>query len=117
MRVAKASSDKRTADVGANLFIGNLDPDIDEKLLYDTFTAFGGVVDAPRVMRDPETGNSKGFGFVKYETFEAFRYNGRFSYVPYFAASFQIARFKCHPNSEFSGDTKDTSGDVRTRLL
>ena len=36
-------------DVGANLFIGNLDPDVDEKLLYDTFSAFGGISGAPKV--------------------------------------------------------------------
>ena len=32
IRVNKASQDKRQADVGANLFIGNLDPDVDEKV-------------------------------------------------------------------------------------
>ena len=32
IRVNKASQDKDTLDVGANLFIGNLDPDVDEKV-------------------------------------------------------------------------------------
>ena len=32
IRVNKASQDKKTQDVGANLFIGNLDPDVDEKV-------------------------------------------------------------------------------------
>ncbi|KAF5178695.1 Splicing factor 3b subunit [Thalictrum thalictroides] len=36
-----ASQDKKSLDVGANLFVGNLDTDLDEKLLYDTFSAFG----------------------------------------------------------------------------
>ncbi|GIL75001.1 hypothetical protein Vretimale_2469 [Volvox reticuliferus] len=71
IRVNKASQDKRQADVGANLFIGNLDPDVDEKLLYDTFSAFGVIVNTPKIMRDPETGNSRGFGFVSYDCFEA----------------------------------------------
>jgi splicing factor 3B subunit 4 len=71
IRVNKASTDKKTQDVGANLFIGNLDPDVDEKLLYDTFSAFGVVVSTPKIMRDPETGNSRGFGFVSYDCFEA----------------------------------------------
>lgn len=31
-------------DVGANLFVGNLDPEVDEKLLYDTFSAFGMIL-------------------------------------------------------------------------
>ena len=55
LKVSKTSADRRTAEVGANLFIGNLDPDIDEKLLYDTFSAFGVVVSTPKVMRDPTT--------------------------------------------------------------
>ena len=36
MRVNKASQDKDSADVGANLFIGNLDPDLDEKVSSDS---------------------------------------------------------------------------------
>uniref|UniRef100_A0A7N2M010 RRM domain-containing protein n=1 Tax=Quercus lobata TaxID=97700 RepID=A0A7N2M010_QUELO len=147
IRVNKASQDKKSLDVGANLFIGNLDPDVDEKLLYDTFSAFGVIVTNPkvyslfylhsfmhfmrswgsfetypqcsklwgkwcitfcsssgttmthvlgertgceplltlkwvpissclslhgtRIMRDPESGNSRGFGFISYDSFEA----------------------------------------------
>ena len=40
--------------------MGNLDPEIDEKLLYDTFSAFGVILQTPKIMRDPDTGNSKG---------------------------------------------------------
>jgi splicing factor 3B subunit 4 len=58
-------------DVGANLFVGGLAPDVDEKALYDTFSAFGAVVATPRVVRDPDTGLSKGFGFVSFDSFEA----------------------------------------------
>jgi splicing factor 3B subunit 4 len=72
VRISKASSDKtRTAEVGANLFIGNLAPEVDEKSLFDTFSAFGTIVSAPRVMRDLDTGASKGFGFVNFDSFEA----------------------------------------------
>ncbi|KHN19421.1 Splicing factor 3B subunit 4 [Glycine soja] len=71
IRVNKASQDKKSLDVGANLFIGNLDPDVDEKLLYDTFSAFGVIVTNPKIMRDPDTGNSRGFGFISYDSFEA----------------------------------------------
>ncbi|XP_010942024.1 uncharacterized protein [Elaeis guineensis] len=71
IRVNKASQDKKSLDVGANLFIGNLDPDVDEKLLYDTFSAFGVIVTNPKIMRDPETGNSRGFGFISYDSFES----------------------------------------------
>jgi splicing factor 3B subunit 4 len=43
IRVNKASQDRKALDVGANLFIGNLAPEVDEKDLYDTFSAFGGI--------------------------------------------------------------------------
>ena len=55
----QASQFKRDQSVGANLFIGNLDPDVDEKLLYDTFSAFGVIMQHPKVMRDPDSGASK----------------------------------------------------------
>ncbi|KAI9492492.1 hypothetical protein BDB00DRAFT_828457 [Zychaea mexicana] len=71
IRVNKATSDKKNLDVGATLFIGNLDPDVDEKLLYDTFSAFGVIVQTPKIARDPETGNLKGFGFVSFDNFES----------------------------------------------
>ncbi len=41
------------------------------QLLYDTFSAFGVVVATPKIMRDPDTGGSRGFGFVGYDCFEA----------------------------------------------
>ncbi|KAL7506040.1 hypothetical protein ACHAXN_006492 [Cyclotella atomus] len=77
LRVNKSSLDKKAGtgsslDVGANLFIGNLDPnDVDDKLLYDTFSAFGTIVRPPKIMRDDMTNQSKGFGFVSYDSFEA----------------------------------------------
>lgn len=76
IKVSKSSFDKKTGvnalDVGANLFIGNLDPvDVDEKLLYDTFSSFGTIIKPPRIMRDEMTNQSKGYGFVSYDSFEA----------------------------------------------
>uniref|UniRef100_A0A1I7UQY1 RRM domain-containing protein n=1 Tax=Caenorhabditis tropicalis TaxID=1561998 RepID=A0A1I7UQY1_9PELO len=38
------SAHEKNMDVGANIFIGNLDPEVDEKLLYDTFSAFGVIL-------------------------------------------------------------------------
>jgi len=70
IRVNKASQDKKTLDVGANLFIGNLDIEVDEKLLYDTFSAFGIIIATPKIMRDPD-GTSRGFGFVSFDSFDA----------------------------------------------
>lgn len=71
IKVNKATQDKRSLDVGANIFIGNLDPDVDEKLLYDTFSAFGGIIQNPKIMCDPDSGLSRGYGFVSFESFEA----------------------------------------------
>jgi splicing factor 3B subunit 4 len=67
----QASADKqKTIEVGAELFIGNLDPMVDEKTLYDTFSRFGSLIQAPKIARD-EAGLSKGYGFVSYSNFEA----------------------------------------------
>lgn len=67
----QATSDKKNLDVGATLFIGNLDPEVDEKMLYDTFSAFGLIVHTPKISRDPETGGVKGFGFISFDNFES----------------------------------------------
>lgn len=71
IKMNKSAQDKRQVEVGANVFIGNLDQEVDEKLLYDTFGAFGGILTTPKIMRDPETGISKGFGFVSFDSFES----------------------------------------------
>ncbi|CAH8614807.1 unnamed protein product [Heterobilharzia americana] len=71
IRVNKASANQKNLDIGANIFIGNLDPEVDEKLLYDTFSAFGVILQTPKIMRDPETGNSKGYAFINFASFEA----------------------------------------------
>lgn len=70
IRVNKASYDKKQLDVGANLFIGNLDPMVDETMLYNTFSTFGPIASTAKVARDPQTGESKGYGFVSYNDFD-----------------------------------------------
>jgi splicing factor 3B subunit 4 len=89
IRVNKASADKqRSVEVGAELFVGNLDPMVDERVLYDTFGRFGTLVAAPKVRplnlifafqpinlfwqvaRD-ESNLSKGYGFVSFADFDA----------------------------------------------
>ncbi|KAI1618040.1 nucleolin [Exophiala viscosa] len=71
VRVNKASADKqKSVEVGAELFVGNLDPMVDERMLYDTFGRFGTLVAAPKIARD-DNNLSKGYGFVSFANFEA----------------------------------------------
>lgn len=71
-RVLKGSenADADTPTVHAKLFIGHLHESIDEKVLHDTFIQFGAVISA-RIMIDPDTGVSRGHGFITYDSFAA----------------------------------------------
>ena len=52
---AQASSDKKQIEVGANLFIGSLDPGVEERMLYETFSAFGVISQPAKVSRTSQS--------------------------------------------------------------
>ena len=70
IKLSKASKNQKIHDIGANIFISNLDKKVDEKKLYETFSNFGPIIDT-KIMRDPLNGISKGFGFVHFDNFDA----------------------------------------------
>eukprot|EP01083_Nonionella_stella_P029663 81602_1 len=69
LKINKASRDRKDTGVGANVFVGNLDPEVDDQLLYNTFSAFGQVLSA-KVMYEDD-GTSRGFAFVNFADFES----------------------------------------------
>jgi len=53
--------------VSTKLFVGSLPWSVDDDALKSTFAAHGSVVSA-KVVKDRESGRSKGFGFVEMST-------------------------------------------------
>jgi polyadenylate-binding protein len=54
----------------SNVFIKNLANGIDSKQLNDTFSKFGNILSC-KIAQDPITGQSRGFGYVHFETEES----------------------------------------------
>ena len=57
----------RDMEVSVRLFVGNLAWSVDAQCLRKLFQDVGPVVDA-RVIKERESGRSRGFGFVTFET-------------------------------------------------
>ncbi|XP_078167253.1 glycine-rich RNA-binding protein 4, mitochondrial-like [Carex rostrata] len=56
--------------MGTKLFVGGLSYSTDDQSLKEAFDNFGNVTEA-RVITDRETGRSRGFGFISFDTDEA----------------------------------------------
>lgn len=104
-------------DVGAKLFINGLNPLVDEQLLNDTFSKFGALIRPPSIVRDNETGESKGYGFVSFDDFASSdmaieKMNG--SILMNSKVSVSYAFKDDHANGQL---LKDRHGDKVERLL
>lgn len=53
-----------------NVYVKNFGEEFTDEMLSETFEKYGKIVSA-KVMIDHNTGRSRGFGFVSYETHEA----------------------------------------------
>ncbi|RWV88531.1 hypothetical protein GW17_00049373 [Ensete ventricosum] len=56
--------------MSSKLFVGGLSFGTDDQQLKEAFTSFGNVVEA-RVITDRDTGRSRGFGFVSFDSDES----------------------------------------------
>src|SRR5687768_6231625 len=61
--------EKRTSNLAKKLYVGNLTYETTESDLRDLFAEFGTVASVT-LIKDRETGSSKGFAFVEMETQE-----------------------------------------------
>merc|ERR1711988_1004228 len=60
-----ANPQANPATQGVSLYVGNLDPEVNEQRLYEHFVQYGHIINT-KVMRDSYNGESRGFGFVTF---------------------------------------------------
>jgi len=60
-----ANAPKTDTSKSFHIFVGDLSPDLDTPQLREAFIPFGEISDC-RVVRDPQTSKSKGYGFVSF---------------------------------------------------
>ena len=88
-----------------NLFVGNLSPETSRDDLVRLFSEFGRILNS-KIIKDPETGESRKFGFVEMsDKFEAFDAIDNLD-MTYFQGTV-ISVTKAH------GKTSDTSAQVK----
>jgi len=62
---AQAGGQKEDTTNHYHIFVGDLSGEIDDKALFDAFSAFGSISDA-RIMTDPLSARSRGYGFIAF---------------------------------------------------
>ncbi|KAF6165606.1 hypothetical protein GIB67_021876, partial [Kingdonia uniflora] len=94
---------ERRPDAGPEhlIFVGDLAPDVTDYLLQETFRAQYPSVRGAKVVTDPNTGHSKGYGFVKFaeemERNRAMRFQ-----QPYTAAAVAVAPKPVYPTPAYT---------------
>lgn len=68
---AAAGNDRKVLDVGANLFVGNLDGGVDERLLYESFSQFGTLMGMPKVSGNLDWRKDKDPSWARWRTSSA----------------------------------------------
>lgn len=68
--VPGAADNTSGASIGARVFVGNLDPLVDEQYLQETFGKFGPQLGRPTVLRDT-AGGSKCHAFIEFADFDS----------------------------------------------
>lgn len=64
-----ADGQQRKGPAGCNLFVVKIPDDFTDQEMFDTFSPFGTVIRC-QITTDKVTGESKGFGFISYNTVE-----------------------------------------------
>lgn len=105
-------SRKQVSDIGAEIFVGNLAPTVDERMLYETFSTFGNLLKPPTIARG-DAGKSKGFGFVNFDDFENADRAIEAMHNQYLMNQPISVRYAAKQR----GKTKDLHGDAAERLL
>lgn len=110
LRMNKATQTSKSFEIGANIFIGNLEKDVDENKIKEIFSVFGNIVGQPKIQRD-ENGESRGFAFVSFDNFESSDYaidsmNGQFVGGKQITVTYQLKK-----------DSKEKHGSQAERLL
>lgn len=59
----------KAKQIGAKIHISQLEPGVDEKMLYDTFSVFGNIIAPPEIKKDLETGASMGIATLSFDSF------------------------------------------------